>query len=862
MNTLYTVQLQRADLMELESHLAKALRSFLPFTSHSLYFPTADATPQSPQWISRERTLILPLWHEENPLGIFMARGADARTVKRLMPSLEALAAFCMEHLLCVKQSRIDELTGLARMPRLLERMEHDADMVSSYFTGGVSTDQEVPLHKACMGLIVLRCPALDSLASEFGYTFAHQALSDWAKALQQDLPQEILAARSGENECALLLPTATRTSCSKLTEEVMNRVDAVTLIHGPSKRKIRLHSVAGFALYPQDMESTRLSLGMAEQVHAMLQKARHATQMAYERSRYLTKEEKNHVQSRYMAYARVLAHAGIIQEILPFNQIITNIGRQSGAKEGQHFSVWGQKKGSWQRKGDVVLTEVRGRHAMAEILHTHDPAWQLEKGDNLRISPMTMNGSLPTNIVEKHTEPQDHTAAVEENSHTANTTLLSHGDFLRTLHTQFEKQNTFSLALIRLCLHSTEHAHQEQQHAMEKILQLYTQMHDEIYADTVPFSGKGQESLMPALMGRYGETSLIVYHPSQTAVKLDAFYKDFCQKAQEIGLHLAIGLASYPCLQAHKSNMLEYCHKALDFALLLPQPQVGIMGSLAFNVSADQKYSQGDVFGAVEEYKLAILADANNAMAWNSLGVCMAALSRFSEARNHFKEAIKLWKKNSTITVGAQSYPQDPQSELASTLYNLGTACQSLGETRAATKHFKECIEVDKEHYFAHIRLGQLAEQAGKAQQARQYYSQGVALEVKAQNAVAKKAPISSKAASHKNAEASPLKRGCAGMAYRHLARIALQQEKHAEARELLHETLLQNPQDAMALCMLANIYLQGGEDPAMAEMLARKSVGLRPEYAAAWRVLAQSLRALGQEDAALNAEDKAINL
>ncbi len=843
MNTLYAIQLQRADLMELEGQLTEALRSIIPFSSHSLYFPTAEATPRSPQWISRERTLLLPLWHEEQALGVFMARGCDARTIKRLFPSLEALMSFCMQHLVCIKQSRTDELTGLARMPRLLERMEQDASMVSSCFNSGVNAEQEMPLHKACMGLIIVRCPALDSLASEFGYTFAHTALSAWAKALQKNLPQEVLAARSGENECTLLLPTATRTSSSKFVEELMERVDAVTLKHEPTKRNIRLHCVAGFALYPQDLEHSRLALSISEQVHYVLQKARHATHMAYERSRYLPKEEKEHVQSRYMAYARVLAHAGIIQEVLPLGQIITNIGKQSGAREGQHFSVWGQKKGTWQRKGDVVLVEVRGSHAMAEVLHTHDPAFPLEKGDNLRLSDAKATAPMPEADAQNSVE----------STHSPHM-LLSHGDFLRSLSMQYENNSIFTVALVRLSGENTHTPLQsgplEEGQPLQNLLNMYNDAHAS--SDTIPFTGQGQHSpLIPNLMGRYGETSLVFYHPELHATKLEEFYRNLCNKAQEQNISLAVGLASYPCLQASKGEILEHCHKALDLALLLPEPRVGSMGSLAFNISADQKYSKGDVFGAIEEYKQAILADASNAMAWNSLGVCMAALARHSEARAHFKEAIKLWKKSSKNASAATYYPQDIQSELASTLYNLGTVCQNLGENRAATKHFKECIEVDTKHYFAYIRLGQLAETSGKTQQARQYYAQAIALEEKkpASTATEKKSPSAGKS-NH------------AGTAHRHLARLVLQQGKSAEARELLHETLLHNPQDAVALCMLADIYLKGGEDPSMAEMLARKSVGLRPEYALAWRVLAQSLRALGQEDDALNAEDKATTL
>ncbi len=839
MKNFYTVQLERTDLIELESYLVDALRGFVHFSGYSLYFPTIEASPKAPQWLSQERSLLLPLWHKDSALGVFMARGVDGRSIKRLLPSLEALAALCMDYLLSIKQSRVDELTGLARMPRLLERMEHNADMVRSYLSDGMGSEHEVPLHKACMGLIVLRCPALESLATEFGYTFAHQALSAWTEALQKNLPSEVLAARSGENECTLLLPTATRTSCSKFIEKVMADVDAVTLMHASSKRSIRLHSVAGFALYPQDMEHERTSLEMREQAHHILQKARHAAHMVYERNRFLPKTEKNSIQNRYLAYARVLLNGGIVQDLLPLGQMLINIGRYGGAQEGQHFSVWGQKEGTWLYKGDIVLIQVRNLQAIAEVLYLADPAWNFEKGDNLRLPDSKKQ--VAVSAASNH-KPQADTSA--------SPALLSHADFLRQLTVFADKHGQFSLVLLRIQPKNDAETGTEGMYT-ERTLALYETAHKQSKNSNEASDNKNY----PVLMGRYGETSLVFFHAHNTAHELEEFYKNFALQAAQENIHLAIGLASYPYLQAHKGDILEYAHKALELALLLKEPQVGIMGTLAFNISADQRYSRGDVFGAIEEYKLAILADAHNAMAWNSLGVCMAALSRHGEARQYFKEALKLWKTTLPTDTGRTADMEGHnvhtslaymtfslQNELAATLYNLGTVCQSIGEKRAAVKHFKECITVDKNHYFAHIRLGQLAEHAGKLQQARQYYTQAADLE--------------------KNPPLLGQNKSSTCMAYRYLARVALKQKKLGEARELLHETLLHNAHDAMALCMLAEIYLQGGEDPAMSEMLARKSVGLRPEYMPAWHILAQSLRALGQEEAALEAQDRAASL
>ncbi len=802
--------LVRSDLMELEAYLAAFLKQVLPFSSHSLYFPTAHNAPVTPQWLSRERTLLLPLCQGGVVLGVFMARGVDGRTVRRLLPSLPAITELCLTHLSSIQYSRMDALTGLARMHQLLMRMEHDAEMVRTRFMGSDDTEHHAPLHKACMGLIVVRCPALESLALEFGHVFADTVLVSLAKAIKAELPSEVLAARSGENECTLLLPSATRTSCSNLTYTIMKCLENVTVTHAPTARTVRPHCVAGYALYPQDMENRRMGLSMAEQSRHLLHKARLAAEVAYERSLFLSAQHKATLEARCMAYARILAQGGVIQEVLPLGHATVNLGRRVGAREGQRFSVWGVRKDGAELKGEIVLTKVRDAQSVAETLHLKDAAWTWEEGDSLVLAEEKTSAS---------------SQVVKQESAQVLDGILSYNAFLQELAQANTSQTSFTLALVRLHTAHDADVYTDMQHLVELC------HHAHSAPPTQPFGGQGQRDSyagLPTLCGSYGETSLIFFHSATTAVALQPLYASIVEKAYAEQKSVAVGLASYPYLQFNKGDILECCHKALDLALLLPAPQVGIMGSLALNISADQHYSRGDVFVAIEEYKLSLLADADNAMAWNSLGVCMAALARHSEARYYFREALKRWKKDTVVN--------DDASQYVGTLYNLGTVCQSLGEKRAAARYFRQCIQADDTHAFAYIRLGQLAEQAERYTQARQHYTKVAQLEEQG--------------------------KGQGSLAQRHLARVALRQQKNAEARELLHEALLRNPQDAASLCMLAELYLASGEDPAMSEMLARKSVGLRPEHAPSWRLLAKILRVLGREDAALNAEDKAATL
>ena len=194
-----------------------------------------------------------------------------------------------------------------------------------------------------------------------------------------------------------------------------------------------------------------------------------------------------------------------------------------------------------------------------------------------------------------------------------------------------------------------------------------------------------------------------------------------------------------------------------------------------------------------------------------------MAALGRPQEARRHFTEALR---RGADAALAEQIY------------YNLGTVCQGLGERRAAARYYRQCIKVSPQHLFAHIRLGQLCEQRGRRTEARRFYEKAATIE-----------------------DARP---GSSSLARRHLARVAVRQRRGGEARELLHEALVRNPEDAAAMLLLANIYLDANEDPAMAEILARKSARLhdKPEV---WQTLARALRALGHEEDARVADAKA---
>ena len=836
------LDLAREDLMAMEGLLCEQLSSFLSFSGHALYFPTGRA-PEEPQLLARERRLLLPLRRENHLLGVFMLHGVKAREARPLLPFLPAIVALGLENLARAKAMRTDVVTGLATEQALFAHMEDAAERLRAYLEEpGAEESGPAPLHWLCMGLVLLRLANGDSVVRRGGHAFAEGYFKALADACRDALPSDVLAARVGRWEIALLFPASGRGACHKLARAALTRMEAVRMPYPVMTKVVRPRLCAGHALYPQDMRGTELHLAMYDQARMCMDRARMAANVAGQEA-----EGADAVESRIMPFARILQEGGMVLETLPLGRLRLSLGRQAKAREGMRFALWGRAENSAPRyKGELVLLHTRDTDSVAEALHLEDVTCQPEVGDRL-----TLLGETP--VLSPDLDEQDFsggrkpvaansrvgankgTAAKPQPQPECSGGLCGHGDFLNRFGAEAERRSRFALCLLRLEPGNAESAVAAagSQDVVQDVTSLQGIVEAALGIWRAALSSAQQKAqagqpdgaaspspqvLPEPLAGRFGSNSLVFFHPDADALSLVALYQEVCSELNSRGFQAAAGLAGYPFLQYSRAEMPECALKALEYALLLPDPKVGVCNSLALNISADRRYSLGDVFGAVEEYKLALLADEANAMAWNSLGVCMAALGRQHEARRHFMEALR----------------HGPDTALAEQIYyNLGTVCQGLGEKRAAAQYYRQCVKISPEHQFAHIRLGQLCEQGGRRAEARRFYEKAAALE-----------------------DARP---GAPSLARRHLARVAVRQRKGSEARELLHEALVRNPQDAASMLMLANIYLDSNEDPAMAELLARKSAGLhdRPE---AWQALARALRKLGREEEARVAEAKAV--
>ena len=116
---------------------------------------------------------------------------------------------------------------------------------------------------------------------------------------------------------------------------------------------------------------------------------------------------------------------------------------------------------------------------------------------------------------------------------------------------------------------------------------------------------------------------------------------------ARDIQDHLAekaeqtvtIGIASYPIITFKKSDMIDNACKALDHATFFGPGSAVAFDGISLNISGDKLYENGDIQGAIDEFKRALEMDPSNVNVHNSLGVCYGLQSEYESALEEFKK-------------------------------------------------------------------------------------------------------------------------------------------------------------------------------------------------------------------------------
>ncbi len=827
------IRLERQDMITLESELRQAMAGFLSFSSYGLYFPphppqemlVVDDQGQRlvPVYHSREKKALLPLHRHGELLGIFVARNVPGRVTKNTLHLWSCLCRQVMDNLLLHKKIQVDPLTGLANAVCLEQNLGREIRLVHRGLwpdTPG-SLEDGVSGFSASVGLVCLDVDGFSRINERWGYQFGDLVLQDLARLVTRMAPEQAICARLREDTLAICFSGATTTKCHQLAANLAREASELRCENKINGERVRLSVSQGFVTYPQDFHGRQLRRSVREQTGLMLEKARRALRDAQE-----------HGPGRIRGFSGILRESGIVLDVLPMNRVLVSLGRSVDAREGQRFLVWaahgengfgaasplepGGKEAPPSRfcKAEIQLVEVQGETSVAEIILLHDPGCAIVSEDQLTI---LHPGSWQNVFGTVNERRREHRAIRQEDP--------VRGDGLEPVsEADDEEDHAPGGARAWMPLQTHEFSRHwtgfRQKHARFAVMLAFLEGgsmesepldHGDVERKMHQLGAMAVEKLGPNMvLGRFSFSTLACLVPESDARSLEDSAKALVRDAGEkLRGSVYVGLAEYPWLNFTKANTLENSRKALEHALMLSEPNAVAFCSTSLTVSADRAFSSGDVYSAMEEYRLALLADENNLTARNSLGVCYARLGKYGDAAAQFAEILR----------------QAPDDIMAT--YNQGHTLLKQGEADQARRFFERCLELDPEHMFSLIRLGQMAEQSDDVEAARDYYTR------------ARSVP------------------GGEGVTHRHLARLELREGNLEQAREHLHQALVHNPKDALAMHLLAKMYLEQGEDAEIAETLARQSVALLPEQGAYWEVLAKALQSQGRhEEAALARE------
>ncbi|SOB59769.1 Diguanylate cyclase and serine/threonine protein kinase with TPR repeats [Pseudodesulfovibrio profundus] len=780
------------ELIDFEHTIKDCINEFLPFSSYSLFFPREryEDIPD-PEYRAEDKELILPLIFQGEMLCFFIAKGVRLKAPSTEPKYLMSLASNVLEKIALYKKGVTDPLTGLFSRDYFLDELGKSIDQVQGCIdTGTCATgveSREVDMaFTGTLGVLFLDLDGFQWINEQYGYLTGDDILSEVGRLLQKLCPKYTTVARFSNDKFAILVPDAKPRATFQLSEVIRSGISKLSFVDDITNDTITITGSIGFVNYPQGLEGAQFRRALSEQSRMLVRKARKGVAVAKDQGR-----------NRVFGYGDILSKGGRVIEVLPMNRMVVSLGETCGAKEGQRFLVRAPKSGAAASahltaderlagrypamyKGEVVLVEVQNEIALAEVLSLGDVSTNIDPGDRLTI--VSGENSLFSDATASKGDKVRKDAA---------TNLYNYSDFISNFSTARLTPESFGLSLIRV-LDQPAESDDGYQEAMDRLIADVGALARGVVGDT-------------AFGGRFGLNGMIFFQEDVDREVLMERSLEIEKRVRETyGVKVAVGSSCYPFLNFDRADILDNCRKALEHAVLLPDPKVAVFDSISLNLSADRRFMDGDVYGAIEEFKLALVDDEKNLLARNSLGICYAQLGKYEEARQYFEEVITY-----------------DQSDILA-LYNLGWANHRLNNLQKAEEAYRLCLEVEPEHVYSLMRLGTLEENGGRLDEAMELYLRAAEQD------------------------------GGERMVLRPLARVAYKKGDIEGTREYLHLALNADHNDHQAMHMLAKLYLDQGEDPQIAEVLARQSSALSPSKDAYWDVLVEALEAQGKGEEA----------
>jgi tetratricopeptide (TPR) repeat protein len=245
----------------------------------------------------------------------------------------------------------------------------------------------------------------------------------------------------------------------------------------------------------------------------------------------------------------------------------------------------------------------------------------------------------------------------------------------------------------------------------------------------------------------------------------------------------VSAGVAEYPCLQFSKSQILENARKALDHAAFFGPGRCVAFDDTSLNISGDQRYQHGDINGAIEEFKKALLLNPDNVNVHNSLGVCYGVLGAYEAALRSFEAAL-------------QRAPGDVMA-----LYNTGLSHLMIGDRAQALHYLRRASQIGEPVFEVMFQTGRLHLETGEAGEARPFLESATKL----------------------NPQSS--------IAWRLMGECLFALEAIPEAVAAYKRAIKLNPGDAEALSALGWLFDRQGENPEITTIFCEQAVDIAPD-------------------------------
>ena len=301
-----------------------------------------------------------------------------------------------------------------------------------------------------------------------------------------------------------------------------------------------------------------------------------------------------------------------------------------------------------------------------------------------------------------------------------------------------------------------------------------------------------------------------------QHAAMVRAFYEKECGHGQSI----AMGIASWPCLDFAKGDIPGNCLKALLHGSYLGPGKTTIFDHVSLNVSGDVYFEEGDYRAAIREYQRGLRLYPGDLNLGNSLGVTLAECGQERRAATCFQQVLAI----------------EPNNTMA--LINLGHAHLTLGQRELALVCFERAYQDSDRPDIGPqellLPLGKLYTEFGNHRQALTVFERWRSLPDSEQEF----------------------------LLYRLLAQSYLDNDRPQEAIRACQRALQLFPQDSASVSLLGLLYVEQGEGDELGLTLCRKALALdnfNPDH---WYRLARALFHTGDRDAALAAVFNCLQL